>query len=308
MLFDRVLRLRLSLAFVVSIILAVTFVLHAPRFLSDGPSDNEFHPIVAIAEDLSGNVSIARPTDGQSGTNAVSMPFKLDEPIRHLDRLLLFEGAKLLVTIEGPSANPESSPYKIELIGPAEVVFEKWNWQLKQTPLLIYIDPGEYQVVNQGAKGDVYIIDQNQMFAPENKKDRPEQSLTIDPRIAAVHNSNVEVIEKQIPTTELPEKIAPEEKDSSFIASTLASQRDEFIKCQSNAIRDNQKARGEVLVGFIIQKTGKTDEIRVLRSTVGNPSLEACVVSVVQRTAFFDSTNPQRSASQIRTSFPLVFQ
>jgi hypothetical protein len=310
---DRLLKIRLSVAFVLAVALAIVVVVQAPKHLSDSAEVSEPNPVVAQIEDLEGFVQLLRPSKDPAAP--LKQDLNIEEPLKHMDRLILKDQERIVFSAIPTSAESQDVFYKLEVTGPAELIFEKWNWQIKKTPLVLFLDLGEnasYNVLTNGLRGDVYIISKNTMYAPESKKQKQIDELTINVNAPSSAVSNVDVADTPEIAKELPDKVSPaetaENKESGFIAQKLSEQRDEFIKCQGNAIRENQPAKGELLIGFLIQKNGKADEIKVLKSTVSNPSLEACVVSVVQRTTFLSVESGPRALEKIRTSFPLLFQ
>ena len=75
------------------------------------------------------------------------------------------------------------------------------------------------------------------------------------------------------------------------------------MKCQTHAIRQNKKSKGQLLIGISIESRGKMKDVQILASDIQNEELLSCVKTVLERTHF-----RAFQGAEIIRSYPLVFE
>lgn len=100
---------------------------------------------------------------------------------------------------------------------------------------------------------------------------------------------------RQLSKEEMREKIKKiqfktrEEKDTlpeSYIVDVIKKQKAFFNRCYAQHLRLNPDAQGRIDFSFTINPKGKVIDVRILRSTLNDPRLQQCSMSVIERSEF----------------------
>ncbi len=87
------------------------------------------------------------------------------------------------------------------------------------------------------------------------------------------------------------------------IDNVLNSKRNDFFKCFGQLIQRNPQASGQLLISFVIENTGYTSKIEILKSEILDAHFKSCLIEIVARTRF-----RAYSGASIATIFPLKFE
>ncbi len=83
----------------------------------------------------------------------------------------------------------------------------------------------------------------------------------------------------------------------------MSAKKTDFFKCYGQALQKKPQARGQVLIGFKIERNGQTAKIEISKSDIDDNSFKTCLLEVVARTQF-----KTFSGEPIHTIFPLKFE
>lgn len=91
--------------------------------------------------------------------------------------------------------------------------------------------------------------------------------------------------------------------DGRGIKENLDGQRGFLNRCYAKFLATNPEGKGKIVIGFILEPTGKSSEIKILTSSFSDRDIEACVMSVIERTPFkrFDGDS-------IYVTYPVDFE
>jgi TonB family protein len=99
----------------------------------------------------------------------------------------------------------------------------------------------------------------------------------------------------------------PASVDRDAIDSTLKSHRAEFRDCyerQVNASSENSGLRGNIILAFVIQPSGKPSQVTVKQTTLKNYMVENCVMSVLSQVQF----PPPKGGLPVTVTYPFNFE
>lgn len=197
--------------------------------------------------------------------------------------------------------------YELEFSPKSLFIVEQWNPEENTGPIYMNVLAGDYKVIKKGRPGSLYIVRNGQIFDPSRKPKKNRRTLSLVIRAQVEHQAlNTE---KPTPSPSPAEKPAPQQTaliqtlTNEYIDETIAKNRDQFVKCQQYAVRENKASKGQILVGISIEPIGKMKDVRVLASDIDNPELHDCVSKVLNRTNFRSFTG-----SEIVRSYPLIFE
>lgn len=260
---------------------------------------NFIHPrvdanrIVGEAQEVVGSVIIKRYKENQF---TVLRP---NSPVYNYDRIQVPEKASL--TLNFPSG------YSIKFLENSEFVLELWDYQKPKLPTYIYLNRGRHEMLKRGPLESLYILKDNQQFTPDQTIPTYIASLEVLPTSASP--PRLPAKQKSLPKSPHPplnlQKLKKDLNNLSnkYINKVVGQQRLLFEDCLANALRDNKKPSGDILVGFSILPSGKTENIKAISDQLNNPTLKNCVLNVFKRTKF-----QSFQGKAIAFSFPLKFK
>ena len=246
-----------------------------------------------------------------------------DTPVFHLDQIKVEADANTQVSFP--------SGWSLLLNPNSLVIIEQYRPGKADSPLLISVVRGTYQLLEKGLPGLLFVTKNQKIFSPERMPptlERPlvdstatlkNSRLTKDnssKKISAIDEApadlNLPITEnaKPLPSAmvngNLPDKISQEHYETlsnTYIEKVFQAQAGAMRRCQMNSARDEKNIQGLLLLSVTILPNGKTENVKVLQNTLANPSLEQCVTSVVSRTYF-----KQFEGLPISLTYPLQFQ
>ncbi len=200
--------------------------------------------------------------------------------------------------------------YELEFRPKSMFVIEQWSPKDNQGPIYMNLLAGDYKVIQKGRPGSVFIVKQGQVFDPLRKPQKNLRVLathihsSIETSVVTAKQSkkpkNNDIAEVKVPLTKAP---LIRTLSNEYIDETIAKSRDQFVKCQQYAIRENKASKGQLLVGLSIEPIGKMKEVQVLASDIKNPELHNCILKVLGRTSFRSFDGPE-----IVRSYPFIFE
>jgi TonB family protein len=102
----------------------------------------------------------------------------------------------------------------------------------------------------------------------------------------------------------IPSKQGQPGPEADDIESLVRPKVSDLNSCYKDEQQMNPKAAGKVLLSFIIQKDGRTNDVRLLASTLKSPNMEGCLVGRIEAWQF----PPTRDGQEIKVRYPFSFQ
>ncbi len=236
-----------------------------------------------------------------------------------LQGYVLETGPRSRVQVKARSGTLEVGDY-------SQIQFELWNPADPGSPLYILLHRGQLRVTEESRPGEVFILQGGRLSALNlsfndqdlERRQRLRQLKTDPQALEELRGMSLDEGPEKTPVEELaetsledvPAEISLESEalrvttlSNSYIDDVIASQRRGFQRCQANNLRDGLPSRGEMVFGIRISPRGQIDEIKTLKNTIGDETLENCVRSVFERLRFRNFEGPP-----IERSYPLNFE
>ncbi len=261
-------------------------------------------PEVAVATALTGHVQIRRTRQTEFA------PLIEGAPVRHEDQIRVGENSDVILSFHSGHKIRigAKSLVTVELYYPDEALASGVKF-----PALMTIREGDYELLEKGVIGQLFVNKDHQLFAAETKpkpisktpvlsveskpasvkSDRSDKSEI--PTLGEFKNKNLEPFlapDSEPKTSERSrplDKIVTENGETlatPYIEDVLAEHSEDLRLCQLKSVRDNQNTDGHMLLSLTIQPTGHVDSVRFLRNELRNDPLSSCVQSVIERTKF----------------------
>ncbi len=113
--------------------------------------------------------------------------------------------------------------------------------------------------------------------------DKPEDIKT--PVIEAVRlDEKKKVLEETRPPP--PPKKPKETLSDDYISQVVMSQKPFFNRCYAQHLRLNPDSRGQIHLAFTINTQGRVSSVSLIQSSLMDPQLEKCTMSVIERCRF----------------------
>lgn len=259
-------------------------------------------------------VALIIKTEGAVELSRFHTPRSSILPERDSAQISVFHLDKIQTRLRSKTVISFLDGYELEFSPKSLFVVEQWNPDENTGPIYINLLSGDFRILKEGRPGSLFVVQGGSIFDPTRKPQRSERLLVLK----QPSPFDLDQPEKQESTTAAPSAPTPADSiaepspqsdellgtlTNEYIDSAIAKNRDQFVKCQQNAIRQNQASRGQLLVGIAIEPRGVMKDVRVLASDIENPDLHSCVKSVLERTQFraFQGT-------EIVRSYPLIFE
>ena len=225
-----------------------------------------------------------------------------NEQVRHLDRVFTDDLSQLELRFK--------SDHLIHITPGTEITLELWNPQDPKSPVYIHILSGSLKVQEVGSRGQLYILNKgrlisadllnlHQVYRVPKESDNPSEDLP-----ESLDNS----LDSDPPLHPQPVSTSPTSDSkttlsNAYIDQQINKQSHLLRKCQTNSLRKQVPAIGEMLVGFQIKPSGRIEDARVIQSDITNEELSQCVLSVFRRVRL----KPFNGLPILRT-FPILFK
>lgn len=231
-------------------------------------------------------------------------PVTNDSNLNHLDRLYIESRSQIDLTVMG---------YKIRLLGPAEMILERWSPSDSNSAVAIHVVSGNLEMLTEGERGKVYVLKDELMTDPKGASLQKQRGLIISPlSLAASGALTVPVIDEagtgtSVGTVALAgdndTEPLPDSLSNAYLDGEIAKEQDQFQRCQANSLRDGGEVKGQVVIGMTITPQGKVQDVHIMTSTLMDDKLHGCVLGIFSRLKF----RPFKGASIVR-SYPLSFE
>ena len=124
--------------------------------------------------------------------------------------------------------------------------------------------------------------------------------------VASVFTAGGALADGKPATEEVPSNFGetvtgPLEKD--VVRKAIEQHISEVKNCYEPELKKNERLAGRVLTSFTIGKDGKVTAPKVEQSTLGNPSVEKCIVGAVSLWDF-----PKPKGDKVVVTFPFVLR
>lgn len=213
-----------------------------------------------------------------------------------------------------------ANSYELEFSENSRVVIELWKRDTPNSPVLLSLLSGDFQTLHEGAPSQVLILQNGRLFTPQTKDQKKAQTVLISPHLVAGWNERgPQSVETPAATAAAAAMAANEDDEhapklptpsrlltslsNEYMDEVLAGQRTRFSRCQANAIRSKTHAKGDMVIGFRISPDGKTQESKVLNSTIGDSGFQNCILEVISSLRFNEFSGPD-----IIRSFEMKFE
>lgn len=87
------------------------------------------------------------------------------------------------------------------------------------------------------------------------------------------------------------------------VESRMTTAQPKFGDCYTDALKRNRKATGTVVVSFVAKaNSGKFEDVKVVRSDIGDPQLDKCVIDQISAL-----TLEKPVKNQVLVEYPIAF-
>ncbi len=239
-----------------------------------GPPDKR--EVIATLEDFSGTVNYKLPK-----TLVYKKP-KRNLGLRDQDTLVTDQDGTAIITFV--------SGFRLEVTPNSILVIERPQIG-EDGAIRITFLRGDFRVLNQGSAGSLILSKDNVLQDPAGRPPVKPIKITARPSPSPEPSPilKTEVIE-EIKTVAKPSpRPTPKKRETlpdEYIAQIIKKQTPFFNRCYAEHLRLNPNARGRINLSFTIAPTGSVSNVRLLGSTLKDPRLEQCTMSVIERARF----------------------
>lgn len=92
-------------------------------------------------------------------------------------------------------------------------------------------------------------------------------------------------------------------RDPESVMSVVNSHRSAIEYCYQRALRKNPNLRGKISVRFVISSSGNVKDVKVLASTLNDPSVERCIISKIKSWRDFGPIDPTKGDAVFRQDY-----
>ncbi len=155
---------------------------------------------------------------------------------------------------------------------------------------------GDYTVVNEGSgeAGKIVIATKDNKFQDvagrpplEPIKIRIREEPQIEKSVKLEEKEQKPILPPALEKPTLPKKRKVRETlPDEYIASVVNNQKPFFNRCYAQHLRLNPDSRGQINLAFTIDPQGTVTAVNLINSTMGDPALDRCTMSVLERCRF----------------------
>jgi hypothetical protein len=262
-----------------------------------------FHePIVEMIESAI-TPADARPVIATMEEHEGAVKFKLPKTLVYKnvkDGLGLRDQDTLVTSSDGTAVISFKSGFKLSVQPNSVIVIEQPQVGADGAIRVTFLR-GDFRVLNAGAAGSLILQKDNivqdaagrappkapvvvsmkpQALPPPPKPEIPPPAPVIKTEVIEDIKKTVEKPKPQQPRK--PRDTLPDE----YIAQIVKQQTPFFNRCYAEHLRLNPNARGRINLAFTIVPNGSVSSVRLLGSTLKDPRLEQCTMSVIERVRF----------------------
>ena len=239
----------------------------------------------------------------------------LTEPVSLAEgnRLETPKGTSLLLVL--------SSTDELEIGELSAVSVQLWNPRDAASPIYVQWQNGAITARKTGPRGRAYLVKDGRLYFPGQKAVGKPLALTvlrsapIDMQLAGESGAAAEgggdFETDTTPEADAESAVAPtagftgepESLSNEYIDEMIAARQAQLQKCWLTGLKDNPGLKGQLTLQFEISRRGKVRELKVTDSTLKDPALERCVLSVIERISF-----RSYRGQEISLSYPITFE
>ena len=160
---------------------------------------------------------------------------------------------------------------------------------------------GDFTVVKAGAPNQVIVSKDKKFQDLAGRAPHKPIQLDLTPQNLIADTPEMEVKSPKIDTEKLDEKkkvMAVREKkpapppkpretlSDEYISQIVSNQKPFFNRCYAQHLRLNPDSRGQIHLAFTIDIQGRVSSVSLIQSTLSDPQLEKCTMSVIERCRF----------------------
>ena len=292
--------LKSFLFLVASFIVAIFLIVYGPKWADRFGRNYDTAP---KAQPSIGQISLM---DGiatrRSYGHSRFLDFTTPADLQNLDTVQIQSRGKIELTLNN---------YKLLINGPGLLVLELWNNSDPSGPIVLHMISGQMHVLSEGLPGKLFVVRDGELTDAKGASVVRERSLLVTPlnigeppSAPILPTPTLSAANKAMATS----NSADEDEDSKlltneYLDTQIAGQKDQFQRCQNNALREQGEVKGQILVGLTISPEGKISNARVLASTIDDDKLHTCVLQIFQRLKF-----KSFNGAPIVRSYPLNFE
>lgn len=158
---------------------------------------------------------------------------------------------------------------------------------------------GEFTVLKSAAPGQV-VVSKGHTFQDLAGR-APQKPIQIDLTAPLIENLKQEIIQRPVVQQEKLEekkkvlveqvkkevvKKPRETLSDEYIAQIVNSQKPFFNRCYAQHLRLNPDSHGQIHMAFTVDVDGKVSSVSLVNSSMSDPALEKCTMSVLERCRF----------------------
>ena len=148
---------------------------------------------------------------------------------------------------------------------------------------------GHIQIENVGREGELFIAKNGERIAASKYQDSPLAQAPVQ-----------EAESNDIPAVPVPDGASLNEKE---IQDVMGARRSSFMKCYTQLLQKDARAKGEVSLAFTVENSGKIGSVEMTSPNLQQEDFKKCLIDVVSRIEF-----PPFKGAPVSTLFPLKFE
>jgi hypothetical protein len=210
-----------------------------------------------------------------------------------------------------------NSQDEIKLPALSSVTFQLWNEQDPASAIYITVLAGDVELQRAGVRGRAYVVRDGRLYLPGQKSIKKALALTVlrsapldmtlsGEGTAASGITAANDFESETADTVKPDSgfaSEPETLSNEYIDEMITSRQGQLQKCWLSRLKDKPGLKGQLVLQLEINRRGKVKDVKVTDSTLGDETLNKCVITVLERIPFRSF-----KGSEISLSYPIGFE
>ena len=205
----------------------------------------------------------------------------------------------------------ENSRAKISFVSGFEIEVEPNSLVVIENPkkddqgrIQITFLKGDFKVVKSTVPNQVIVSKKKVLLESQGQTISKPVEIDLTPLITIPTPSEVAGTEMKVPQIETekleekkkvlaerdrkpePIKRAKETLSDDYISQVVTTQKPFFNRCYAQHLRLNPDSRGQIHLAFTIDPNGRVSTVSMIQSTLSDPQLEKCTMSVIERCRF----------------------
>jgi hypothetical protein len=243
-------------------------------------------------------------------------PLKSPFDLHDGDRFETDAGANALVLL--------NSQDEIKLLPLSSVSFQLWNEQDPASAIYLTVLAGDVDLQKAGVRGRAYVVRDGRLYLPGQKSIKKAMALTVlrsaplDMTLSGEGTSPGDfetdtggggaagestAASGESAKSDTGFTAEPETLSNEYIDEMITSRQSQLQKCWLSRLKDKPGLKGQLVLQLEINRRGKVKDVKVTDSTVGDETLNKCVITVLERIPFRSF-----KGSEISLSYPIGFE